>query len=233
MRLRSVWGMWKKIIHDHLHMENVSSRWNQRLLTPFQKQERVDCSQALLTMYRDNQEDFYDRLITQDETWVHHYNTKTKAEFKQWKNFDSSPPKKARVQPSAGKVMLTLFWDQRGVVMLDYLAKGTIPCLTSEQNAKIYQNGEVWNADHRGYGSCRTVLQFTFCPDRSTVLRLWNLSSSSLLSRLVTLWLPPLSIHEVIFKEKAIQKRWNLHFQSQGIASVTTCWVQYRSPKLL
>ena len=34
-------------------------------------------------------------------------------------------PKKARVQPTAGKVMLTVFWDQDGVVMTDFLAKDT------------------------------------------------------------------------------------------------------------
>ena len=118
-------GSVEKIIHDHLHMGKVSARWIPRLLTPFQKQERVECSQALLTMCRDNQEDFFDRLITQDETWVHHYDPETKAQSKQWKHFDSPPPKKARVQPSAGKVMLTVFWDQRGVVMMDFLAKGT------------------------------------------------------------------------------------------------------------
>ena len=43
----------------------------------------------------------------------------------QWKHLDSPPPQKARVQPSAGKVMLTVFWDQDGVVMTDFLAKGT------------------------------------------------------------------------------------------------------------
>jgi histone-lysine N-methyltransferase SETMAR len=95
-------GSVEKVIHDHLHMRKVSARWVPRLLTPFQKQERVTCSQALLTMCQENQEDFFDRLITQDETWVHHYDPETKAQSKQWKHHDSPPPKKARVQPSAG-----------------------------------------------------------------------------------------------------------------------------------
>lgn len=38
------------IIHDHLHMRKLSARWIPRLLTPFQMQERVQCSQTLLTM---------------------------------------------------------------------------------------------------------------------------------------------------------------------------------------
>ncbi|XP_076461720.1 histone-lysine N-methyltransferase SETMAR-like [Babylonia areolata] len=69
--------------------------------------------------------DFFDRQITQDETCIHHYDPETKAQSKQWNHFDSPPPKKARVQLSAAKVMLTVFWDQSGVVMMGFLTKGT------------------------------------------------------------------------------------------------------------
>ena len=32
-------------------------------------------------------------------------------------------PKKFKMQPSAGKVMATVFWDTKGVIMLDFLPK--------------------------------------------------------------------------------------------------------------
>ena len=35
----------------------------------------------------------------------------------------SPRPKKFKMQPSAGKVMATVFWDAQGVIMLDFLAK--------------------------------------------------------------------------------------------------------------
>ena len=35
----------------------------------------------------------------------------------------SPRPKKFKTQPSAGKVMATVFWDAHGVIMLDFLAK--------------------------------------------------------------------------------------------------------------
>lgn len=38
------------------------------------------------------------------------------------RNFSS--PRKAKVQKSAGKVMVSVFWDCRGVIFTDYLAKG-------------------------------------------------------------------------------------------------------------
>ena len=115
-------GSVETIIHDHLHMHKVSARWIPRLLTPFQKQERVECSKMNLEMCQADESQFFKRLITQDETWVHHYDPETKVQSMQWKHFASPPPKKARVQPSAGKVMLTVFWDQDGVVMTDFLA---------------------------------------------------------------------------------------------------------------
>ena len=34
-----------------------------------------------------------------------------------------SETKKFKTQPSAGKVMATVFWDAQGVIMLDFLAK--------------------------------------------------------------------------------------------------------------
>ena len=36
---------------------------------------------------------------------------------------ESPRPKKFKTQPSAGKVMATVFWDAQGVIMLDFLAK--------------------------------------------------------------------------------------------------------------
>ena len=106
-------------------MHKVSARWIPRLLTPFQKRERVECSKMNLEMCQEDESKFFKTLITQDETWVYHYDPETKVQSMQWKHLNSPPPKKARVQPSAGKVMLTVFWDQDGVVMTDFLAKGT------------------------------------------------------------------------------------------------------------
>nr|XP_027222065.1 uncharacterized protein LOC113814229 [Penaeus vannamei] len=48
--------------------------------------------------------DFFDRLITQEETWVCHNEPETKAQSKQWKHFDLPSPKKAHVTPSAETV---------------------------------------------------------------------------------------------------------------------------------
>jgi hypothetical protein len=59
-----------------------------------------------------------------DECWVYLYDPETKNQSKEWKHTSSPPPKKAKVQTSTGKVMLSVFWDCRGVILTDYLTKG-------------------------------------------------------------------------------------------------------------
>ena len=43
----------------------------------------------------------------------------------QWKHPGSPPPKKFRTQPSASKVMATVFWDSKGIILIDYKPAGT------------------------------------------------------------------------------------------------------------
>lgn len=59
-----------------------------------------------------------------DETWVHHYTPETKQQSKQWVEAGGSAPKKAKSIASAGKVMASVFWDAKGILLIDYLEKG-------------------------------------------------------------------------------------------------------------
>jgi len=42
----------------------------------------------------------------------------------EWRHSGSPRPKKFRVQKSAGKVHTSIFWDQDGILLIDYLPKG-------------------------------------------------------------------------------------------------------------
>ena len=59
--------------------------------------------------------------MTVNETWVHYNESENKAQSRQWVGPGSSRPKTFKTQPSAGKVMATVFWDAKGVIMLDVL----------------------------------------------------------------------------------------------------------------
>lgn len=55
----------------------------------------------------------YDRIVTGDETWVRHYDPKSKYESILWLKKSAAPPKKFKVTKSVGKLMatVTVFWD--------------------------------------------------------------------------------------------------------------------------
>ena len=103
------------IIYEQLGMSKVSARWVPRNLNMQDCQQRVESSQELVEVYNANPEDFHTRLVTGDETWLHHWDPDTKKEPMQWKHPGSPPPKKFRTQPSASKVMATVFWDSKGI----------------------------------------------------------------------------------------------------------------------
>ena len=73
--------------------------------------------------YEDGPSDFIERVVTQDETWVHHFDPNAEQTMESaWLN----PPKKCKRVHSAGKVMTSIFWDIQGVIMIDnmYLEQG-------------------------------------------------------------------------------------------------------------
>jgi len=59
-----------------------------------------------------------------DETWLYHYDPETKQQSMEWQHSGSPRPKKFRVQKSAGKVLASIFWDQDGILLIDYLPNG-------------------------------------------------------------------------------------------------------------
>ena len=117
-------GSVSTIIHEHLGMSKVSARWVPRNLNVQDRVQRLQSSRELLGVYEENPESFHARLVTGDETWIHHWDPETKQESMQWKHPGSPPPKKFKTQPSAGKVMATVFWDSKGVLMVDYKPTG-------------------------------------------------------------------------------------------------------------
>ena len=80
-----------------------------QMLIDDQKRTWLDVSGYLLFHYEDDPGDFIERVVTQDETWVHHVDQESNLQSKQWKHPGSPPPKKFKRVHSAGKVMATIF----------------------------------------------------------------------------------------------------------------------------
>jgi hypothetical protein len=54
---------------------------------------------------------------------VHHYEPESKAQSVAWKRLTSTVAKKFKIQPSAGKIMLTLFWNMEGAILVHFTPK--------------------------------------------------------------------------------------------------------------
>jgi len=64
---------------------------------------------------------FLKRIVTGDETWIHHYDPESKQQSMQWKHASSPSPWKFKVQVSAGKIMCTINWDAEGILLIDFM----------------------------------------------------------------------------------------------------------------
>ena len=84
------------------------------MLTHDQKRNQVDISRYLLSHNEDDPGDFIRQVVTQDETWVHHFDPKSKVLSKQWIHPGSPPPRKFKRVHSARKVIASSFGIVKG-----------------------------------------------------------------------------------------------------------------------
>ena len=90
----------------------------------FHKQARFEACSELIESHKSDKT-FLSRIVTVDETWVHHYKPESKRSSMEWRHPTSPRVKKFKSQCSAGKIMATVFWDIKGVILVDFMPKGT------------------------------------------------------------------------------------------------------------
>ncbi|VEN60324.1 unnamed protein product [Callosobruchus maculatus] len=117
-------GLCHSILTNDLGMSRVPAKFVPKLLNFDQKQHRVNIAQEMLDSVRDDP-NVLQRVITGDESWVYGYDVETKAQSSQWKLPHEPRPKKARQVRSNVKVLLTVFFDCRGVVHHEFLSQGS------------------------------------------------------------------------------------------------------------
>ncbi|GBM27855.1 hypothetical protein AVEN_66406-1 [Araneus ventricosus] len=60
------------------------SRWVRKMLTEIHKTSRMGAALEFLSLYHTDAEDFLNRIVTGDETWVAHVNAETKQQSMAW-----------------------------------------------------------------------------------------------------------------------------------------------------
>ncbi|UYV72414.1 hypothetical protein LAZ67_9003006 [Cordylochernes scorpioides] len=116
-------GSCHSIFINDLGMRRVAAKFVPKLLNCDQKQHRMNIANEMLDSVRDDP-NLLQRVITGDEAWVYGYDVETKAQSSQWKLPHEPRPKKARQVQSNVKVLLTVFFDCRGVVHHEFLPQG-------------------------------------------------------------------------------------------------------------
>ena len=94
-----------------LGTRKLFARWVPQMLIPDQKLNRLGNSSALLARFQSDPASFLKRIVTQDETWVHHFDPESNKQSRQWKHVGSLTLKKFKRVPSVGNVMASMFWD--------------------------------------------------------------------------------------------------------------------------
>lgn len=134
--MASMLGRCQKSVSLHLaklgYVQKVGS-WIPRQLTDDQKSKRVQACANLLSLKSDHE--WIKQIVTGDEKWVLYVNHTRK---RQWLPADreAQPEPKGDLHPK--KVMLSIFWDYKGILWFDLLPSGKT--ITAEVYSRQLQN---------------------------------------------------------------------------------------------
>ena len=151
----------------------VSSRWVPRMLTPEKKQKRVEICEELLKRFREEGDQFLLNIVNGDESWIHYFDPEEKRLSMECRHTSSPRPKKFKTMPSAGKILLTVFWDSHRIYMTEFLEAGkTVNSARYMGTIKNLRRGCVeLGGQHRGFCCCMTMQYRALLAQR---LMLWR-----------------------------------------------------------
>jgi [histone H3]-lysine36 N-dimethyltransferase SETMAR len=105
-----------KILHDHLAVKKICSRWIPHNLTKAQKERRVDwCKEMLKKFDRGASKAVYN-IYTGDESWIYAYEPETKQQSTVWVFQEEPKPTKVIRSRSTSKQMIACFFGINGHV---------------------------------------------------------------------------------------------------------------------
>jgi histone-lysine N-methyltransferase SETMAR len=127
-----------------------------------------------LENYTNQGQHFLKCYVTQDKTWVNYTTTKPKKASMMWKQPSRPAAKKLKAMPSVRKIMATVFWNHKGVLLVDFLDHGDIVTDECHYGTKrlcqaIHHNRPGWlcqgviNTGHHTYNqTCAWLLFYSW-----------------------------------------------------------------------
>ncbi|XP_035229348.1 histone-lysine N-methyltransferase SETMAR-like [Stegodyphus dumicola] len=133
-----------EIVTEKLKFRKLCSRWVPKILTEQHKTKRMGNALQFLTRYAESGEEFLTQIVTGDETWVS-YDTLKISGINGWRHTSSPAKVKPKQILTPRKMMCTVFWDWKGILLIDFLPRGqTIKadayCETLRKLRRVIQN---------------------------------------------------------------------------------------------
>ena len=98
------------IVTTVLGYRKVSARWVPRQLTAEMKAQRKEMCTQLIERFSTEGEAFLQRIVTGDESWVHHYDPECKAQSMEYRHKTSPSPRSSRSLPLQGRSYSLFSW---------------------------------------------------------------------------------------------------------------------------
>jgi hypothetical protein len=90
------------------------------------QKKRMGAALKFLERYHRCGDKFFDHIVTGDEPWVSHFTPESKLQSLVWHHPRSpSTPRKFKQTLSTRKIMTTVFWDRKGVLLVEIMPQGT------------------------------------------------------------------------------------------------------------
>jgi histone-lysine N-methyltransferase SETMAR len=106
-------------------MQKLFARWVPKTLTTNEKLLRFNHAKKFSETFGANWGRYRNRVITVDETWVSYHPDVGIHATAEWRYAGESKPERPSAKLTTLKVMVTIFWDCRGILLIDYLPRKT------------------------------------------------------------------------------------------------------------
>ena len=145
--------------------------------------------------YREEWDQFLLKIVTGNESWIHHFDPEEKRLSMEYRHTSFSRPKKFKTMPSAGNILLTDFWDLQRIYMRDFLEAGKTvnSARYTETIKKLRRRVCRVKGSNRGFRCCMKMQDRTLLAQRLMLWRRWSLKSSPILPTAMT-WHQAISI---------------------------------------
>jgi len=134
-----------QIVSGKVKFQKLCANWVLKMLTEEHKLKQQATTLDFMTQYNEEVENFLCHVVTGNETWVSHEDPKSKEQSMEWRHTSSPTKMKFKQTTSTREVMCTVFWDRKGVLLVDFLTQGStinasVCCNTLQKLHRLIQN---------------------------------------------------------------------------------------------